>query len=197
MEWVKCFPSCVQGVREGAGEAAAGGGVAGQAGVVASRLRPFTTQLIQSIFRRVPAPLWTEARRRTTQRLVFGASAPYFALVGVTLVGGSHGLVTRDDELEALCGTVRVSAMPFSSFVDIAFIVHHTCHPFNILHTPWLSPFHPPVTYLVYTTPVTLAHIISIAISLKVCSLTIIFPPLNVGFILDFYCTIYFFFSLF
>lgn len=96
-----------KGVREGAGEAAAVGCVAGRAGVVASRLRPFTTQLIQSIFRRVPAPLWTEARRRTTQRLVFGASAPYFALVGVTLVGGSHGLVTRDDELEALCGTVR------------------------------------------------------------------------------------------
>lgn len=96
-----------KGVREGAGEAAAGGCVAGQAGVVVSRLRPFTTQLIQSIFRRVPAPLWTEARRRTTQRLVFGASAPYFALVGVTLVGGSQGLVTRDDELEALCGTVR------------------------------------------------------------------------------------------
>ncbi|XP_045138409.1 serine/threonine-protein kinase Pink1, mitochondrial-like isoform X2 [Portunus trituberculatus] len=96
-----------RGVREGAGEAAAVGCVAGRAGVVASRLRPFTTQLIQSIFRRVPAPLWTEARRRTTQRLVFGASAPYFALVGVTLVGGSHGLVTRDDELEALCGTVR------------------------------------------------------------------------------------------
>ena len=108
----KFFHSRLQGVREGAGDAAAGGCVSGRAGVVASRLRPFTTQLIQSIFRRVPAPLWTEARRRTTQRLVFGASAPYFALVGVTLVGGgSHSLVTRDDELEALFGTVRVSVI--------------------------------------------------------------------------------------
>lgn len=95
-------------VREGAAEAAGEGcGGTSRAGLVASRLRPLTTQLVQNICRRVPAPLWTEARRRTTQRLVFGASAPYFALVGVSLVGGSHGLVTRDDELEALCGTVR------------------------------------------------------------------------------------------
>lgn len=106
------FLCLVQSVREGAAEAAAEGSAGtGRAGLVASRLRPLTTQLVQSICRRVPAPLWTEARRRTTQRLVFGASAPYFALVGVTLVGGSHGLVTRDDELEALCGTVRVGAM--------------------------------------------------------------------------------------
>lgn len=68
------------------------------------------TRFVQGFVRKVSAPLWTEARRRATKRLVFGESAPFFALVGVTLVSGSQqGLVTKEDELEALCCNVRVS----------------------------------------------------------------------------------------
>lgn len=75
---------------------------------VVSRLRPVTTRLVQGFVRKVSAPLWAEARRRATKRLVFGESAPYFALVGVTLVSGSQqGLVTKEDELECLCGNIR------------------------------------------------------------------------------------------
>lgn len=75
---------------------------------VVSRLRPVTTRLVQGFVRKVSAPLWAEARRRATKRLVFGESAPYFALVGVTLVSGSQqGLVTKEDELESLCGNIR------------------------------------------------------------------------------------------
>lgn len=81
---------------------------------VVSRLRPVTTRLVQGFVRKVSAPLWAEARRRATKRLVFGESAPYFALVGVTLVSGSQqGLVTKEDELESLCGNIRVSTILF------------------------------------------------------------------------------------
>lgn len=68
------------------------------------------TRFVQGFVRKVSAPLWTEARRRATKRLVFGENAPFFALVGVTLASGSQqGLVTKEDELEALCCNVRVS----------------------------------------------------------------------------------------
>lgn len=79
----------------------------GASGVV-NRLRPATTRLVQGLVRKVSSPLWTEAKKRATKRLVFGESAPYFALVGVTLVSGSQqGLVTKEDELESLCCNIR------------------------------------------------------------------------------------------
>lgn len=79
----------------------------GASGLV-SHLRPVTTRLVQGFVRKVSAPLWAEAKRRTTKRLVFGESAPYFALVGVTLVSGSQqGLITKEDEFEALCCNIR------------------------------------------------------------------------------------------
>ncbi|KAK8731725.1 hypothetical protein OTU49_007444 [Cherax quadricarinatus] len=66
------------------------------------------SRLAQSLVRKVSAPLWAEAKRSATKRLVFGESAPYFALVGVTLVSGSQlGLVTKEDELENLCCNIR------------------------------------------------------------------------------------------
>lgn len=75
---------------------------------VVSRLGPAATRFVQGLVRKVSAPLWSEAKRRATKRLVFGESAPYFALVGVTLVSGSQqGLVTKEDELESLCCNIR------------------------------------------------------------------------------------------
>ena len=85
-----------------------------EASGVIGRLRPATARLVQGFVRKVSSPLWAEAKRRTTKRLVFGESAPYFALVGVTLVSGSQqGLVTKEDELESLCCNIRVSKTCF------------------------------------------------------------------------------------
>lgn len=41
-------------------------------------------------------------------RLMFGDSTPFFALVGVSLASGD-GMLTKDDELEAVCWEIRVS----------------------------------------------------------------------------------------
>jgi len=91
-----------QGFRTAVGTAVAERGVLNHSPTV-------TTRLIQSFVRKVSQqPLWSEARRRATKRLVYGESAPFFALVGVTLVSGSQqGLVTKEDELEALCCDIR------------------------------------------------------------------------------------------
>ncbi|XP_068202364.1 serine/threonine-protein kinase Pink1, mitochondrial [Palaemon carinicauda] len=75
---------------------------------VVNRLQPVANRLFQGFVRKVSSPLWTEAKKRATKRLVFGETAPYFALVGVTLVSGSQqGLVTKEDELESLCCNIR------------------------------------------------------------------------------------------
>lgn len=39
---------------------------------------------------------------------MFGDSTPFFALVGVSLASGD-GMLTKDDELEAVCWEIRVS----------------------------------------------------------------------------------------
>lgn len=84
------------------------------------------TRLVQGLVRKVSAPLWTEARRRATKRLVFGESAPFFALVGVTLVSGSQqGLVTKEDELEALCCNVRDAISRAGWLHDPEYWRHH------------------------------------------------------------------------
>lgn len=94
----------------GQSSASVGGSSSPGASGLVSHLRPVTTRLVQGLVRKVSAPLWAEAKRRTTKRLVFGESAPYFALVGVTLVSGSQqGLITKEDEFEALCCNIRVS----------------------------------------------------------------------------------------
>ncbi|KAK3870312.1 hypothetical protein Pcinc_024466 [Petrolisthes cinctipes] len=85
------------------------------------------TRFVQGFVRKVSAPLWTDARRRATKRLVFGESAPFFALVGVTLVSGSQqGLVTKEDELEALCGNVRDAISRAGWLHDPEYWRHHT-----------------------------------------------------------------------
>ncbi|KAB7495443.1 Serine/threonine-protein kinase PINK1, mitochondrial [Armadillidium nasatum] len=76
-------------------------------GGIVKLLRPVTSRIVQGLVRRVSSPLWTEARRRSAKRL-FGETAPYFALVGVTLVSGpERGLLTAQDEMEAICGDIR------------------------------------------------------------------------------------------
>lgn len=93
---------------------------------VVSRLRPATTRLVQGLVRKVSSPLWTEAKRRATKRLVFGETAPYFALVGVTLVSGSQqGLVTKEDELESVCCNIREAISRAGWLHDPEYWQHH------------------------------------------------------------------------
>jgi PTEN induced putative kinase 1 len=63
---------------------------------------------VDSVLRRVTNSLSADLRKRATKRLLFGDSAPFFALVGVSLASGT-GILTKDDELEGICWEIRVS----------------------------------------------------------------------------------------
>lgn len=63
---------------------------------------------VENILKRVTNSLAADLRRRAATRLVFGDSAPFFALVGVSLASGT-GILTKDDELEGVCWEIRVS----------------------------------------------------------------------------------------
>jgi PTEN induced putative kinase 1 len=64
---------------------------------------------VDNVLRRVTNSLSADLRRRATKRLLFGDSAPFFALVGVSLASGT-GILTKDDELEGVCWEIRVSS---------------------------------------------------------------------------------------
>lgn len=61
---------------------------------------------VDNILKRVTNSLAADLRRRAARRLVFGDSAPFFALVGVSLASGT-GILTKDDELEGVCYEIR------------------------------------------------------------------------------------------
>ncbi|KYM75429.1 Serine/threonine-protein kinase PINK1, mitochondrial [Atta colombica] len=61
---------------------------------------------VDNILKRVTNSLAADLRRRTASRLVFGDSAPFFALVGISLASGT-GILTKDDELEGVCWEIR------------------------------------------------------------------------------------------
>ncbi|OAD58846.1 Serine/threonine-protein kinase PINK1, mitochondrial [Eufriesea mexicana] len=62
---------------------------------------------VDNILKRVTNSLAADLRRRTASKLVFGGdSAPFFALVGVSLASGT-GILTKDDELEGVCWEIR------------------------------------------------------------------------------------------
>ncbi|XP_029178837.1 serine/threonine-protein kinase PINK1, mitochondrial [Nylanderia fulva] len=61
---------------------------------------------VDNILKRVTNSLAADLRRRAASRLVFGDSAPFFALVGVSLASGT-GILTKDDELEGVCWEIR------------------------------------------------------------------------------------------
>lgn len=68
---------------------------------------------VDNILKRVTNSLAADLRRRTASRLVFGDSAPFFALVGVSLASGT-GILTKDDELEGVCWEIRVNNICFN-----------------------------------------------------------------------------------
>nr|CAD7403010.1 unnamed protein product [Timema cristinae] len=61
---------------------------------------------VDNVLRRVTNSLSADLRRRAAKRILFGDSAPFFALVGVSLASGT-GLLTKDDELEGICWEIR------------------------------------------------------------------------------------------
>jgi len=62
---------------------------------------------VDNVLRRVTNSLSADLRKRATKRLLFGDSAPFFALVGVSLASGT-GILTKDEELEGVCWEIRV-----------------------------------------------------------------------------------------
>lgn len=76
---------------------------------VGFQVRVHTRRLfVNNVLRRVTNSLSTDLRKRAAKRLLFGDSAPFFALVGVSLASGT-GILTKDDELEGVCWEIRVS----------------------------------------------------------------------------------------
>lgn len=47
-------------------------------------------------------------------RILYGDSAPFFALVGVSLASGT-GIITKEEELEGVCWEIRVIHMNYLS----------------------------------------------------------------------------------
>ncbi|XP_076652857.1 PTEN-induced putative kinase 1 [Halictus rubicundus] len=85
---------------QGSNNASATGRHLGYLGAHARRL------FVDNILKRVTNSLAADLRRRAATRLVFGDSAPFFALVGVSLASGT-GILTKDDELEGVCWEIR------------------------------------------------------------------------------------------
>jgi len=64
---------------------------------------------IDNILSRVTTTYSEDLRQRATRKLFFGDSAPFFALIGVSLASGS-GVLSKEDELEGVCWEIREAA---------------------------------------------------------------------------------------
>ena len=64
---------------------------------------------VNNVLRRVSNSQTQELRRRTVRQLFGGNSAPFFALVGVSLASGT-GIISKEDEIECVCKEVRQTA---------------------------------------------------------------------------------------
>uniref|UniRef100_W8BGA2 non-specific serine/threonine protein kinase n=1 Tax=Ceratitis capitata TaxID=7213 RepID=W8BGA2_CERCA len=64
---------------------------------------------IDNILNRVTTNYSQDLRTQATKKLFYGDSAPFFALVGVSLASGA-GVLTKEDELEGVCWEIREAA---------------------------------------------------------------------------------------
>lgn len=64
---------------------------------------------VNSVLKRVTTNNAKNLRRKTAQEFLTGNSAPFLALVGVSLASGS-GILTKEDEIECVCKEVRNAA---------------------------------------------------------------------------------------
>ncbi|XP_029719040.2 serine/threonine-protein kinase Pink1, mitochondrial [Aedes albopictus] len=69
---------------------------------------------VDNVLNRVTNPYSAELRQQAAKRLMFGDSTPFFALVGVSLASGD-GMLTKDDELEAVCWEIRNAVSKFQT----------------------------------------------------------------------------------
>ncbi|XP_058821204.1 serine/threonine-protein kinase Pink1, mitochondrial isoform X2 [Topomyia yanbarensis] len=72
---------------------------------------------VDNVLNRVTNPYSAELRAQATKRLMFGDSAPFLALVGISLASGD-GMLTKDDQLEAVCWEIRNAVARFQSKVS-------------------------------------------------------------------------------
>lgn len=61
---------------------------------------------VDNVLKRVTNSLAADLRRRTAKQLLHGNSAPFFALVGVSLASGT-GILTKEDELDGVSWEIR------------------------------------------------------------------------------------------
>ncbi|EDW86407.2 uncharacterized protein Dwil_GK17835, isoform C [Drosophila willistoni] len=69
---------------------------------------------IDNILNRVTTNYSEDLRQRATRKLFYGDSAPFFALIGVSLASGA-GVLSKDDELEGVCWEIREAASRLQS----------------------------------------------------------------------------------
>ena len=75
-----------------------------------SPLRALRNTFVDNILRRATNTQAAALRRRAAQQLFSGhSSAPFLALLGVSLASGT-GIVTKEDEVECVCGEIRQAA---------------------------------------------------------------------------------------
>lgn len=92
-------------VSEVGGAAAAGSSTLSRIG---QHIQTQVRQLfINNVLRR--ATTNQEVARKAAQRLLYGDSRPFFALVGVSLATGSVGVVSQDSEFDGICWEIRVN----------------------------------------------------------------------------------------
>uniref|UniRef100_A0A182N5I4 non-specific serine/threonine protein kinase n=1 Tax=Anopheles dirus TaxID=7168 RepID=A0A182N5I4_9DIPT len=71
---------------------------------------------IDNVLNRVTNPYSVDLRLQATKKLLYGDSTPFFALVGVSLASGD-GVLTKNDELEAVCWEIRHAMSNFQEKV--------------------------------------------------------------------------------
>lgn len=69
---------------------------------------------IDNVLNRVTNPYSAELRSRTKRSMFDGNAAPFFSLIGVSLASGD-GMLTKNDEIEAVCWEIRNAVSRFQA----------------------------------------------------------------------------------
>ncbi|XP_037935777.1 uncharacterized protein LOC119669882 [Teleopsis dalmanni] len=86
---------------------------------------------IDNILNRVTTQYSEQLRSQATKKLFYGDSAPFFALVGVSLASGA-GVLTKEDELEGVCWEIREAVARLQASWDYDDISKNLDEDFNI-----------------------------------------------------------------
>lgn len=69
---------------------------------------------VDNVLNRVTNPYSAELRSRTKKSMFDGNAAPFFSLIGVSLASGD-GMLTKNDEIEAVCWEIRNAVSRFQT----------------------------------------------------------------------------------